>query len=145
MFTFKTSGSKRTVLVILQLLGSGSSEAGSRIVDVDNFNNVYKDAGFEYEYDSTFSFLRNLDSAKLTSGQSLSAFNFMNLRDYGFFFTAVDEAKTTTVLINEFRFKIPQTISGASASTATEFTQKAKSGDKLCYGAHETEGIVIML
>ena len=72
---------------------------------MDNFNNVYNPMGQDYEYSDNFSPLRSLTT--LSSGLSLNVFNFLNLRDYGYFFTVTNTAKTHTLLISEFVYSLP--------------------------------------
>jgi hypothetical protein len=82
-----------------------------------------------------------------STGIPLSAFNFLNSRDYGNFYHVADSSTTVTYLLSYFilsNINLPLTsLPPVSAFPSSPVNYQA-TGDKLCYGS-VSQGVVIFM
>ena len=82
-----------------------------------------------------------------STGIPLSAFNFLNGRDYGKFYHVADPSNGVTYLLSYFvlaNLDIPVTsLSNLSVPFPASTVDFSRTGDKLCFGS-VSEGLVII-
>lgn len=92
----------------------------------------------------SFTSFKNIEDVQVNV--ALSAFNFLNLRDFGHFYHVANSKMTSTVLISAWTYSMPKDFSAQVVPTAVGNMDLdyAETGDKLCYGSLEVELLVIV-
>lgn len=127
LFRFANDGNANTVVAAVPIITAASSNP---IV----FNTAKLSDGFGG--------LQNPSATSL----DLTAFNFMNMQDYGKFYHVTNSAKTVTMLIGSLIYRLPgKVLATAPLSSSYSFSPDyLASGNKLCYASNEVQGLVIM-
>lgn len=140
LFQFQTADALNTVYVAVPITATAPTGFPTSDYVVNTIN--------AYTADSNLQSLSTLTTTSIASNFPLSAFNFLNLRDYGTFYHLTTADKMTTILINTRIFYIPSAPSTFSNSIDSAFQgltlgDTTLTGDKLCWGSTTTDVVLI--